>query len=117
MGKIRRKFDSEFKSKIAQRVLAGEQTRNSIAREFGICPNLIKKWTEQFSNQSLDKNRSTATERLLFEENRQLKEKLGELYMQVELLKKVPAFVQTKRSATSSIVTSSNLAQSLRGAK
>jgi transposase-like protein len=117
MGRIRRKFEPEFKLRIVQKILSGQQSQSSIAREYGIAMSVLKGWIERYSRQDFDQNRLTATEKCLLEENRQLKEKLAELYMQVELLKKIPSFVQIKRNESLSIVTASSLAQSPGGAK
>ncbi len=114
MGRIRRKFEPEFKLRIAQQVLSGENTQNALAREYGIAPCVIRHWVKKIEDGEMLSSGPSMQERRLQEENRQLKEKLAELYMQVELLKKIPSFVQSQRSARSSVVTSSNLAR-LRG--
>jgi transposase-like protein len=116
MGRIRSKFEPDFKLRIVHGIMSSEQSQSSIAREYGIATSVIRNWVERFSNQEHSKDRPSAAERHLLDENRQLKEKLAELYMQVELLKKVPSFVQAKKSANSFIVTSSSLAQSQVGA-
>ncbi|MDO9548793.1 MAG: transposase [Candidatus Marinimicrobia bacterium] len=43
----RRKFSSEFKSKVALEALKGLKTLNEIAREYEVHPNQISTWKKQ----------------------------------------------------------------------
>jgi transposase-like protein len=42
MGKIRRKFDSEFKRKVVAEIATGATTLTSAARQYDISPTVIK---------------------------------------------------------------------------
>jgi transposase-like protein len=46
----RKKYSSEFKSKVALEALKGQRTLNEIASEFGVHPNQISQWKQQLKN-------------------------------------------------------------------
>jgi len=56
-------------------------------------------------------DRPSPRERQLEDEVRRLKSKVGELVMQIDVLKKLDDFVRQRKNATSSVVTASNLAR------
>lgn len=110
MGKIRRKFDVQFKSKVCQGIEAGLYTVLEVCREHQLQRTVVEGWLKRYTAGTL-----TATpggrERELERENEKLKAKIGELTMTIDLLKKVEAWKRQQRSASSSIITSGNLAQ------
>ncbi len=53
MGKIRRKFEAEFKRKVVAEIATGAMTRTAAARKYDISPAVIKHWQNQISEGSL----------------------------------------------------------------
>ena len=116
MGKIRRKFEAAFKQKIVQEIDSGKMSVNGAARAHQLSPSLIHYWQKQFRGGVLVDGPS-AREKALEKENKKLKETLGELYLQVEILKKVEDWKRRLKSADSSIVTGNNLRAFVKGAE
>jgi transposase-like protein len=116
MGKQRRKFEVGFKQQIVNDVASGALSLTAAARQYEVSPSVIKRWCEKASGGGLEVGAS-AREKTLERENQELKEKLAELYMQVEHLKKMEDYARRRKSATTSVITSTNLAQFRKGAK
>ena len=110
MGKIRRKFDVQFKIQVCQRIEAGLQTVAEISRDNQIQRAIVEGWMQRYVAGTLT-SRVTDREKELERENEKLKAKIGELTMTVDLLKKMEAWKKQQTSAASSIITSSNVAQ------
>ena len=62
-------------------------------------------------------DKPTSEEKALKAENERLKAKIGELTMQIDLLKKVEAYAQQKKRENTSVITLRNMAQFQGGAK
>lgn len=116
MGKQRRKFEVGFKQQIVREVASGALSLCAPARQYEISPSVIARWGEKSTQGALQAIPS-AREKALERENRDLKEKLAELYMQVELLKKMEDYARRKKSASISVITSTNLDQFRKAAK
>lgn len=116
MGKIRRKFETEFKRQLIAQIEAGQLTAQQAAREHQLSRSLIEYWREQFRNNVMV-DRPSKRERQLEAENEQLKAKVGELIMQMDHIKKLQASVQQKKSADISVITAKNWAQFRKPAK
>ena len=116
MGKIRRKFSLEFKQQVVAEVSGGLKSLSEAAREYQISPSVINRWRAQAGTFRLAATPS-ARERALESENQRLKAKIGDLVMQVELLKKYHASIQRRRSVDTSVITGKNWEQFRRGAK
>lgn len=116
MGKIRRKFDVQFKIQVCQRIEAGIQTVAEISRDNQVQRAIIDGWMQRYvagTLQAKTSDREKEQER----EIEKLKAKIGELTMTIDLLKKVEAFKKQLRNEDSLIYTSSNLAQFQKPAK
>ena len=87
MGKQRRKFEVGFKQQIVNEVVLGALSLSAAARKYEISPSVIARWCEKSAHGALQAGPS-AREKALERENRDLKEKLAELYLQVQALKK-----------------------------
>ena len=48
MGRIRKKYSSEFKLKAVMKVLKGEQTATQLAGELGVHPMVLSEWKKHF---------------------------------------------------------------------
>jgi len=116
MGKQRRKFEVGFKQQIVQEVESGLLSPSDAARKYQISGSVIDRWRQKARQGALAAGPSVR-EKALERENRELKEKLAELYMQVEHLKKMEDYARRQKSAATSVITSANLAQFRKGAK
>ncbi len=113
------KYPYEFRKMIAEKAMTGTQTYRAISREFDVPHAVITKWKRHYEAGTLDELNEpriaidSASIRVmnLEKENRQLKEQLGDLYMQIQLLKKAESWVQRARKESSLIITSENLDQ------
>ena len=116
MGKIRRKFEAEFKRQLIAQIEAGHKTVAQAAREQQISRSLIDRWRIQYHNNALVDHPSSR-ERQLEAENEKLKAKIGDLVMQMDHIKKLQAWVQRQRNADTSVITAKNLDQFRKPAK
>lgn len=116
MGKIRRSFTLEFKQAVAAQILSGQMTPSQAAREHQLSVTVIQRWKEQYQAGTLE-GASGQRESLLARENQLLKEKVAELYLQVELLKKVQISRVSLKSGPTSVITPSSLTRQKGGAK
>lgn len=116
MGKQRRKFEVGFKQQIIREIESGLLSLTAAARKYEISPSVLKRWCEKAGQGALQAGPSVR-EKTLERENRELKEKLAELYMQVEHLKKLEDYARRRKSATTSVITSQNFSQFQKGAK
>ena len=107
MGKIRRKFETEFKRQLIAQIEAGEITAQEAARKHQLSRSLIEYWRDQYRTNALV-DRPSKRERQLEAENEKLKAKIGDLYLQMEHIKKLQAWVQRKKNADTSIITAEN---------
>ena len=87
MGKIKRKFDVQFKTTVVQAIQSGTHTLKDICQEHQLQRQTVERWIERFSEGQLIE-RSYLREKLLEKENDKLKSKIGDLVMQIDLLKK-----------------------------
>ncbi len=119
MGKVRRKFTDEFKFNLVSQITSGSTSAATAARKHQISPNLVYRWIRSFKGRSADEivHQPSTREKELARENAALKEKLADLFMQNELLKKAETWMAQRKSATSSVITSSNLARYKKGVK
>ena len=108
MGKIRRKFEAEFKRQLIAQIEAGQLTAQQAAREHQLSRSLIEYWREQFHHKALV-DRPSKRERQLEAENEKLKAKIGDLVMQMDYIKKFQDWVQRRKNADSSVITAKNL--------
>src|SRR3989304_8319076 len=116
MGKIRRKFEAEYKRQLIAQIEAGHLSVSQGARDHQLSRSLVERWRNQYRNNALI-DRPSQRERQLEAENEKLKAKIGDLVMQMEHLKKLQAWVQRRRSADTSIITAKNLDQFRKPAK
>jgi transposase-like protein len=87
MGKIRRRFDANFKLEIVKQIISGEATQSQICREYQLSPNAIRRWMEKFEAGESLQSLPTMREKALEKEVKELKTMVGELVMPIEHLK------------------------------
>jgi transposase-like protein len=109
VGKQRRKFNFEFKKQVVEAIEAGLPI-NEAARRNGISPSVISHWRDKFRTGTLI-DRPSAREKALEKENQKLKAKIGELVVEIDVLKKVDAWIRQRRKLDTSIITEKNLAE------
>jgi transposase-like protein len=112
MGKIRRKFDIQFKTQICLAIQSGTHKVTDICRDHQLQRPTVEGWLKSYATGVLTASPSPR-ERDLERENEKLKAKVGELTMTIDLLKKMENWKKQQRNASSSIITAKNLDQFL----
>ena len=116
MGKIKRKFDEQFKVKVCEAVRSGCKTIGEVCREYQLSRNVVDRWLAAF-DAGKPVGRPSTRERELEREVEKLRAKVGELTMQIDILKKIEDWKRREKSVASSIITAANLAQFQKPAK
>ena len=92
MKKSRRKFNPEFKAKVAIEALKERETLKELAERFEIHPNQISQWKQEFFEKSSSVFESDKTQKKSNSKQEtstaQLYEKIGRLEMENEFIKK-----------------------------
>ena len=116
MGKQRRKFETGFKQQIVQEVESGLLSVSAASRKYQISGSVIDRWRRQARQGGLQAAPSVR-EKFLERENRELKEKLAELYLENDHLKKLGDWLRQRKSVTTSVITAESLARLPKGSK
>jgi len=116
MGKQRRKFETGFKQQIVGEVESGLLSVSAASRRFQISGSVIDRWRQQARQGGLE-GVPSVREKLLERENRELKEKLAELYLEVDHLKKLRDWLRRDKNGTTSVITAQSLARLPKGSK
>lgn len=116
MGKQRRKFETGFKQQIVQEVESGLLAVSAASRKHQISGSVIDRWRRQARQGGLQAAPSVR-EKFLERENRELKEKLAELYLENDHLKKLGDWLRQRKSVTTSVITAESLARLPKGSK
>ncbi len=110
MGKQRRKFETGFKRQIISEIESGVLSVNAASRKYQISGSVIDRWRRQARECGLETSPSVR-EKALERENRELKEKLAELYLENTQLKKLENWLRRRRNVTTSVITAQSLAR------
>ena len=116
MGKQRRKFETGFKQQIIEEVESGLLSVSAASRKYQIAGSVIDRWRRQARQGGLETGPSIR-ERGLERENRELKEKLAELYLENEHLKKLGDWLRRRKSASTCVITAESLPRLPKGSK
>ena len=116
MGKQRRKFEAGFKQQIIQEVESGQLSVSAAGRKYQIAGSVIDRWRRQARQGGLQ-SAPSVREKFLERENRELKEKLAELYLENDHLKKLGDWLRQRKSANTSVITAENLPRLPKGSK
>ena len=108
MGKQRRKFDTGFKQQIVGEVESGVLSVNAASRKYQISGSVIDRWRRQARQGGLETPPSVR-EKFLERENRELKEKLAELYLENGQLKKLGDWLRQRKNVNTSVITAQSL--------
>lgn len=89
---MRKKFDEEFKAKVALEAIKEELTLTEIAEKYEVHPNQISAWKKQLIEKSAElfvrKNKKDEEYNRLKKEKQELFRQLGEANYEKEFLKK-----------------------------
>jgi transposase-like protein len=110
MGKQRRKFETGFKQQIVGEVDSGLLSVSAASRKYQISGSVIDRWRQQAHQGALEAPPSVR-EKALGRENRELKEKLAELYVETAQLKKLGHWLRRHKSVSTSVITAQSLAR------
>ena len=116
MGKQRRKFETGFKQQIVGEVESGLLSVSAASRKYQISGSVIDRWRWQ-ARQGALQTPPSAREKTLERENRELKEKLAELYLENAQLKKLGDWLRRHKNVNTSLITAENLARSPKDSK
>jgi transposase-like protein len=116
MGKQRRKFEAGFKQQIIQEVESGLLSVGAAGRKYQIAGSVIDRWRRQARQGGLQSGPSVR-EKFLERENRELKEKLAELYLENDHLKKLGDWLRRRKSASTCVITAESLPRLPKGSK
>lgn len=90
MGKKRKKYNSEFKAKVALAALKNEETTAELAQRFGVHPTMISTWKRSLLEGAADIFDKAPNPR------KQTDEKIDELHRQIGKLKVENDFLSRK---------------------
>ena len=116
MGKQRRKFEPGFKQQIVSEIESGILTVNAASRKYQISGSVIDRWRRQVKQDGFEPAPSVR-EKALERENRELKEKLAELYLENGHLKKLGDWLRQRKSVSTCVITAQSLARSPKDSK
>ena len=116
MGKQRRKFETGFKQQIVSEVESGAMSVNAASRKYQLSGSVIDRWRQQARQGGLEAAPSVR-EKALERENRELKEKLAELYLENTHLKKLGDWLRQRKSVSTSVITAQSLARLAKDSK
>lgn len=104
MGRKYRSYTTEFKQELIARIDSGEIGLFEASREHNIAHSLLERWRKRIHEGTLTE-RSMSREKQLERELDQYKKKVGELTLQVDLLKKLQRELAEKKRQDGYIIT------------
>ena len=116
MGKQRRKFETGFKQQIVSEVESGLLSVSAASRKYQLSASVIDRWRRQARQGGLE-GKPSAREKTLERENRELKEKLAELYLENAQLKKLETWLRQRRNAATCVITAPSSTRSAKDSK
>ena len=111
-----RRFDEDFKRDVVARIDSGAVTQAEVARDHSLSPSLIDRWQKQIHDGTM-RPRPSAREKQLERELDIYKKKVGELSVQVDLLKKLKETSSGMRKSNGYVVTGAQSARLRKGSK
>jgi len=113
-----RRHSPQFKVQLCTDIRSGKIGRREAQRTYQISANLIQMWLDQYDRGELDTEEAAASTIADYEAKiAALERKVGQLTMEVDLLKKTPRLQLVNNSGESSIFTGPVVVPSDRGAK
>ena len=99
-----RSFSNDFKREIVALIENGAMSISEVSRKNDISPSLIDRWRKQIKANSLQ-DKPTIKEKQLEKELDKYKKKVGELTLQVDLLKKLNSDLALMKKLNGLIIT------------
>jgi transposase-like protein len=113
-----RQHSPEFKLQVCREIRAGETTRLDAQRKYRLSGNLIQTWLTRFDRGDLPMDGPDPVLVTEYEAKiAALERKVGQLTMELDLLKKAPRLVLVSGSEHCSIISGPKAAPSAEGAK
>jgi transposase len=116
MGKKKRGFSIEVKKHVIAEIESGDLSIGAASRKYGVSGTSIRRWRELLQSGELI-SKPTSREAALEKEVRQLREKVGEMAMEIDFLKKLDSYLRRLKSANTSVITGLNWDQFREDAK
>ncbi len=88
MGKQRRQFNAEFKTRVVLEMLSGEKGLMQASREYGIKDSVLSRWKQEFLERAPQVFAAPKSEDQA-EKVAELERMVGRLTMQLDMAKKV----------------------------
>ena len=113
-----RRHSPQFKLQLCNDIRAGSISRREAQRKYSLSANLIQLWLTQYDRGELDREEVEASVVAEYEAKiAALERKVGQLTMELDLLKKTPRLRLVSDNENSSIISGPKLAPSEGGAK
>lgn len=113
-----RRHSAQFKLQLCQDIRSGELGRRDAQKKYSLSANLIQLWLTQFDNGELTGEEVEASMVIGYEAKiAALERKVGQLTMELDLVKKTPRLRLVSDNESSSIVSGPKAAPSDGGAK
>ncbi len=111
-----RRYSTEFKLQLVEAYLAGDGTAKGLAQQHGICHSLILIWAEKYRKGELTLDVQREEQLQDYElKIAALERKVGQLTMELDLLKKGLAVAPRASSGVSSIISGPGVSPSREG--
>ena len=112
-----RRYSTEFKLRLVEAYLAGEGSAKGLATEHGICHSLILIWAEKYRKGELTLDVQWEEQLVEYEPKiAALERKVGQLTMELDLLKKGLAAAPSPSSGSSLVISGPGASPSRGGA-
>lgn len=113
-----RRHSPQFKVQLCTDIRSGKLGRREAQRSYRLSANLIQMWLDQYDRGELDAEEAAASTISEYEAKiAALERKVGQLTMEVDLLKKTPRLRLVSDSEPSSLISGPLVAQSDGGAR
>lgn len=98
MKTVRKRYNGEFKARLALEVVKGQRTLNEIASEHGVHPNVLMQWKKQLldSLPVVFADKRCKEQKDQEEHEAQLYQQIGQLKVELDWLKKKAGFVERR---------------------
>jgi transposase-like protein len=108
--------DGSLKRGLSKEVESGLLSVSAASRKYQISGSVIDRWRRQ-AKQGVLEAAPSVREKFLERENRELKERLAELYLENDHLKKFGDWLRRHKNGTTSVITAESLARLPKGPK
>ena len=109
MGRVRRRFDTQFKKAVCQAINEGKSI-NEVCKDHQLHRQTVLAWLRK-DEQGQPLGNPSTREKALEKQVYALQAKVGQLSMENEFLKKIKKQLQLRRNVKSSVITGKNLDQ------